>query len=50
MLDEGPPKRERRKRGGERIENGREEGLTFEQCCQEVMTQFSIVAVKESRL
>lgn len=46
VLDEGPPKRERRK-GGEEERGGAGEGVTFEQCRQEVMTQFSIVAVKQ---
>lgn len=48
VLDEGPPKRERRKGGGEHREKERERrGVTFEQCRQEVMTQFSTVAVKQ---
>lgn len=46
MLDEGPPKRERRKGGEEEKEREKGRGVTFEQCRQEVMTQFSIESVK----
>ena len=42
MLEEGPHKRESRKREG-----GKQGGLTFGQCSQEVMTQFSGRTVKE---
>lgn len=45
VLGEGPPKRERRKGGGEHGGGGG--GVTFEQCRQEVMTQFSTMAVKQ---
>lgn len=43
-------KREREGKGAENIEKeGRRGGLTFEQCRQEAMTQFSVVAVKQSK-
>lgn len=46
VLDEGPPQRERRRRGRGREKRRGARGLTFEQCRQEVMTQFSTWAVK----
>lgn len=46
VLDEGPPQRERRRRGRGREKRRGTRGLTFEQCRQEVMTQFSTWAVK----
>lgn len=46
VLDEGPPQRERRRRGRGREKRRGARGLTFEQGRQEVMTQFSTWAVK----